>query len=110
MPRKTKKQKIIATYRKKLQLLNNRQNLRTDSQNALLTPTAIPINRKIVIKKPSGLHTSVGEQEQYDTRLKASTLADLKKTLIIAVLVLAFEFLIFYANLKNVQQFLIFHF
>lgn len=101
MPRKTKKQKIIAAYRKKLQLLKNSQDLRTDSQNALTAPAVIPIKPKIVIKKPSGLHTSVGEQGQYDTRLKTSTLTDLKKTLIIAVLVLAFEFLIFYVNLKG---------
>lgn len=108
MPRKTKKQKIIATYRKKLQLLKNRQELPSLAQSA----PAVIITKKIPLLTPikSGLIAPIDGQNQYDILLKTRTLADLKKTLIIAVFVLAFEFLIFYAKLKDIQQFLIFHF
>lgn len=102
MPRKTKKQKIIAAYRKKLQLLKNRQEIHIPSKQIITerTPLLTPIKSVLVV--PVGAQDQpVSQQTGYDMRLKTRTLADLKKTLIIAVLVLAFEFLIFYVNLKG---------
>lgn len=112
MPRKTKKQKIISSYRRKLQQLNHQQKVSLSSHNAPVTPIAdthtpiipptrmkesqdIPMKKKIMPTPAS--HT----QTEYDLRLKTHTSEDLKKTLIITTLVLAFEFLVFYANLKG---------
>ncbi|HLD26341.1 MAG TPA: hypothetical protein VJB63_00065 [Patescibacteria group bacterium] len=87
MPHKTKKQKIISSYRRKLQQLNSRQESSIPIHNTSLIPTT-PI---------PPLHTNT----EYDIHLKAHTHEDLKKTLILTTVVLAFEFLIFYANLKG---------
>ncbi len=108
MPRKTKKQKIISRYRKKLQQMNTGQKNLSLSHNASAMPI-IPIHttptQPTYVSKTHRLKTMPIPPSytptEYDTRLQTHTHEDLKKTLILTTVVLAFEFLIFYANLKG---------
>lgn len=90
MPRKTKKQKIIAAYRQKLAALETGKKILPRAQTIPTVPIRAP-------------HPTISESDiEYEKQLKQTTMKDLKKTLIIGNLLLALEFFIFYANLKGV--------
>lgn len=74
MPRKTKKQKIMAEYRRKLQQLPGTPNIKPKSH----PPTSMDKISLVQFAKK-----------------------DLGKTIIIAGVLVALEFFIFYANLKE---------
>lgn len=106
MPRKTKKQKIIASYRKKLQLIQEQQHRPSRYQTiAISTPPSTQIKQSTqrtqqTTSREKTENKSVSPNA-YDIYLKTRTFTDLKKTLIITLFVLTLEFLVFYANLKG---------
>jgi hypothetical protein len=85
MPKKTKKEKLLASYHKKLRLLENRQTV------------ASPVQAKVVIKEqiPVGdnkIKTEINEPPQY-------FFSDLKKSLLLIVLILGLEVSLYFSGL-----------
>lgn len=89
MPRKTKKEKIIAEYRRKLQRLQPNPVVREKT----VSP---PVDIEPAPARPSPMTS------EYDNKLYRFTLTDMRKTLIITLAILALEFLVFYASLKGI--------
>ena len=85
MPKKTKKEKLLASYHKKLRLLENRQ------------ATDTPVQAKVVIKEQipvmeNKIETVINEPPQY-------FFSDLKKSLLLIVLILGLEVSLYFAKL-----------
>ncbi len=85
MPKKTKKEKLLASYHKKLRLLENRQ------------ATVSPIQAKIVIEEKipiveNKIKTEISEPPKY-------FFSDLKKSLLLIVLILGLEVSLYFAEL-----------
>ena len=91
MPKKTKKQKIMAEYRKKIQTLQIDKNIPIEKKQ-FITEVKNENNNKIKY--------SLSEQDKI---VATHTLSDLKKTLIITSIILLLEFFIFFANLKHIN-------
>lgn len=87
MPKKTRKEKIIAQYRKKLKLLNQ-QNNQSLIENKLLEKK--PEIKKI--EKNNNLNKNNSSDNKYFVN-------DLKKSLIITFLIIALEISLYFANL-----------
>lgn len=97
MPKKTKREKILAEYRKKLKQLQFNQKIITSTTGkSSLQQPATP--RVILPNK-----TVVYQESEYDKLLAKFTIQDLKKTFFISLFILALEFFIFYANLKGIS-------
>jgi hypothetical protein len=103
MPKKTKKQKILAEYRRKLKQLElNAPSPKTD------LPSSQPATPQ-TLSQPSSKPVSLSQEKtsatklEYDKSLFLFTLADLKKTFFVTLFVLALEFLVFYVNLKGIS-------
>lgn len=99
MPKKTKKQKIIAAYRNRLQqlqaskliektIINSKNLTERIEDNEVLTPK---ININYVISSPTG---SDKITSQY-------FFSDLKKSLLIIVFIIALEFVLYFATINN---------
>ncbi len=85
MPKKTKKEKLLASYHKKLRLLENRQTV------------VSPVQAKVVIKEqiPVGenkIKTEINEPPEY-------FFSDLKKSLLLIVLILGLEVSLYFSGL-----------
>ncbi|MFA6533369.1 MAG: hypothetical protein WCT22_05250 [Patescibacteria group bacterium] len=85
MPKKTKKEKLLALYHKKLRLLENRHT------------TVSPVQAKVVFEEQipvieNKIKTAVNEPPQY-------FFSDLKKSLLLIVLILGLEISLYFARL-----------
>jgi phenylalanyl-tRNA synthetase alpha subunit len=97
MPKKTKKQKVLSEYRKKIQEINIQTN---QAQNLKYSPQT-PQN--YIEKKATQPVTYV--LNDYEKQLAKFTFSDLRKTIIISLIILVLEFLIFFANLNHTYIF-----
>lgn len=89
MPKKTKKQKILAEYRRKL----NR--LKSVSSDRL----AVKITSSLKSNPTSSFEEKTSSFLKYDQSLVQFTISDLKRTIFITFFILSLEFLVFYVNL-----------
>ena len=85
MPKKTKKEKLLARYHKKLRLLENRQT----AVSPIQTKDAIDEQIPVVENK---IKTEINEPPQY-------FFSDLKKSLLLIVLILGLEVSLYFAQL-----------
>ncbi len=83
MPKKTKKEKILALYHKKIRLLESKQ-------------TTIPAT---VPTTPSPAPMPIIKQETKISPLNQYFFSDLKKSLILITLIIGLELLFYYAKL-----------
>ncbi|MCS6956798.1 MAG: hypothetical protein NZM02_03080 [Patescibacteria group bacterium] len=90
MPKKTKKEKIIAQYRKKIRLLSfNQENKNNISQNN---------NNKHSIKKETKEIKQI-EKDKDKSFFNKYFLLDLKKSLFLIILIIALEIGLYFAKL-----------
>lgn len=82
MPKKTKKEKLLAFYHKKIRLLENKQTTTT------ITPTALPPAPMPII-----------EQETKNVSINRYFFSDLKKSLILITLIIGLEISLYFAKL-----------
>lgn len=97
MAKKTRKEKIIAQYRRRLQLLE------TKSENKISSPVVDKVDKPIEIKQelPQTIYFSEDDQAT-----KKYFIADFKKSLIIIITVIALEIGLYFATiLMNVNKF-----
>jgi hypothetical protein len=94
MPKKTKREKILAEYRKKLKQLQLNQNIIVTTNNKMETASVTLLPKKTVVYQES----------EYDKLLAKFTIQDLKKTSLVTLFILALEFFIFYVNLKGIMK------
>jgi hypothetical protein len=102
MPKKTKREKILAEYRKKLKQLQSNQNKFTSSVGTNINnieKTPLPQLVKPAVVLPNKV--VVYQESEYDKLLTKFTIQDLTKTFFITLLILALEFFVFYVNLKK---------
>ena len=97
MPKKTKKQKVLSEYRRKLQEINLTQNQPKDVKYSPQAPESF-IEKKT--ERPVAYVLN-----DYEKQLAEFTFADLRKTIIITAIILVLEFLIFFANLNHTYIF-----
>ncbi len=93
MPKKTKKEKIIALYRRKLKLLEVTEQSpsikkQLPSQDILITSTA---------KKES--KTTIDTEKNNENQIASFFLSDLKKSLILTGLVITLEILLYFVRI-----------
>ena len=83
MPKKTKKEKILALYHRKIRLLENKQTITPIIPSTTQSPAPMPIvNQEIKISP-----------------LNQYFFSDLKKSLILITLIIGLELLFYYAKL-----------
>lgn len=85
MPKKTKKEKLLARYHKKLRLLENRQTAASPVKAEVEIKEQIPVIEKRI-------KTEINEPPQY-------FFSDLKKSILLIVLILGLEVSLYFANL-----------
>lgn len=118
MPKKTKKQKIIAQYRKRLkflqtqnasvvspQELNNQQkqpNKSLENSQPKLQPIKLVKNNNALLKLNKEQILRIGGQVEYDSMLSYHTKQDLKKTIFLTLVIFVLEFFVFYVSLKGI--------
>lgn len=103
MPKKTKKEKILAEYRRKLKYLEKNAVVRTNfdkknqSQFEHIGQGKSNVNNDDLVKeqKQSITKSLNSNQNFYDTNLLRNVKSDLKKTFLISLLILGLE-LVFY--------------
>lgn len=98
MPRKTKKQKILSEYRRKLKQL---EELKSSATETSLKQSTYPMS--LTPHQSNYLISSAIEKKpasplDYNQSLVQFTISDLKKTLWLTLLIVGLEFLIFYIN------------
>lgn len=89
MSKKTKKEKIIAAYRRKMKLLE--QKVINEPQEALLTPLTLPV-KKI---------TQNRQQPEEENKIRQYFLKDLKKSFMVIFLIITLEIIIYYASINK---------
>jgi len=104
MSRKTKRQKIMSSYRRKLQKLSHDTSYHTPPHHEQMIA---PSTQKISDTPPpqhSSYDTKYADSDHIETdpTIKNTALHDLKKTGIIITIILLVEFLIYYANLMGI--------
>ncbi len=105
MPKKTKKEKILAEYRRKLKQLYSAQNITTAANIKKTTQqTPLQIQKSSSMPAPILIKESIYQESEYDKSLAKFTIQDLKKTFFISLFILTLEFVIFYANLKGIMK------
>lgn len=97
MPKKTKKQKIMSEYRKKIQKIEA-----TAHRPESIKYSPIEPKDRIVKKVHQPVEYILND---YEKQLAKFTFHDLKKTIFIALIILVLEFLIFFANLNHTYIF-----
>lgn len=98
MPKKTKKEKILSEYRRKLKQIEELKTLATETS---LKQSTYPIS--LTPSSSNYLISSSIEKKplfplDYNQSLVQFTISDLKKTLWVTLLIVGLEFLIFYIN------------
>ena len=93
MPKKTKEQKIIASYRRKLQLLKQQNTI--DHPHPAVSPA-----QQLVI--PQRKETPVILQETAeDSMIKKYFIIDFRKSLLLIAFIIALEILLYFASMKG---------
>lgn len=94
MPKKTKKQKIIAEYHKKIQLLQKQRypNIKTEEK------ISTPIKKEEIIKESIKKELLSTEAEII---IKNFFYQDFKKSFILIATIVALEFFLYFATIKN---------
>jgi len=94
MPKKTREQKIIAQYRNRLKLLEQKQ---TVSQ-----PEAVPESIPTVIKQGLNLEKKpVIDESKEDNRYRKFFVVDFKKSIIVIILIILIELVFYYFGIKK---------
>lgn len=99
MPKKTKRQKIIAQYRKKIKLLET-----SFIPSAISTPKPIdtPSPDKVINKEKPITTEKVKDLEiDKGNLLKGFFMSDFKKSLILSLAIIALEIIFYFATIKN---------
>ncbi len=95
MPKKTRQEKVLAAYRKKLRLL--------EQMNQPLTPEVVSSSAKnAAIEKPS--FVKIEEKPTIDreeTLLKTFFIKDLRKSLLLVGLIIALEIIIYFGTINH---------
>lgn len=93
MAKKTKQEKILAAYRKKLRLLNQS---RSPIESGMTKERETPVPSPVITAK-AGIR--IPEETQEDATLKKYFLVDFKKSFIFIVTIIALEIGIYFARL-----------
>jgi hypothetical protein len=93
MPKKTKRQKIIADYRRKIKLLNI-ASPNFSSENIVANEIVQPVK----IEENVTLNQTIGHEEIV---IRKFFFQDLKKSLLLIGLVITLEFIFYFASIKN---------
>ncbi len=101
MKKRTKQEKIIADYRKKIELIKKiaQQNQLLETFSNRQKKSSIEQKTKTVNKKIESFSLKSGANQK-DDRLPLSFKKDLKKTMIISFFIFALEIGIYYAMIK----------
>jgi len=96
MPKKTKKQKIIAQYRKKIKLLETQS----------VQPHPPTVKKTSVVKEQNPqVNTKVPATETFDKqaadRLAIFFVSDFKKSLLLTLAIITLEILFYFATIRN---------
>ena len=99
MPKKTKKQKIIAQYRKKIKLLETSK-IPTEVKTS--QPIISAPSKKIFEEKPSDkVINQESEINNEDNLLTNYFVTDLKKSIWLSFLIIALEIIFYFATIYN---------
>jgi hypothetical protein len=105
MPKKTKREKILAEYRKKIkqiQQIQLNQDVTTNNKKIPVPATnTVPIGKPITSVITTPQKTLAYQESEYDKLLAKFTSQDLRKTFFITLFIIALEFFIYYVNLKK---------
>lgn len=93
MPKKTKKQKIIADYRRKIKLLTV-TSLSSSPANLITSKTVEPIK----IEQSPKLNQTVDHEE---TVIRKYFFQDLKKSFVLIGLMITLEIIFYFVSIKN---------
>jgi len=83
MPKKTKKEKLLASYHRKIRLLENKQTT---------TPTTVPMT-------PSPAPMPIIKQETKNVSINRYFFSDLKKSLILITLIIGLEISLYFVTM-----------
>lgn len=93
MPKKTKKEKLLARYHKKLRLLENRQTVNPPVQAKIINEVSMP-------PVESKIKTPINEPlTQEHKQLDQYFFSDLKKSLLLITLIIGLEISLYFAKL-----------
>lgn len=92
MPKKTKKEKLLAAYRKQLRQLKENKNLSNSEVPAVEEIKEKPVEKKVDLKKNN-------EQISEDIVLSKYFYMDFRKSLVFIVLIIALEIGLYFAKL-----------
>lgn len=101
MTKKTKKQKIIAQYRRKMKLLSQMVNRQENLLNKQKDSLAEKIDDQKKLTNVSNINQIEKKKEIFDHNLISSFKEDFKKSSFISFFIIALEFLIYFVILKN---------
>ncbi|MBW7960279.1 hypothetical protein B6D29_02195 [Microgenomates bacterium UTCPR1] len=91
MSKKTKKEKILAAYRRKLRLL--------EQNEKPIQPSIMTVERRTNKEEVEASKKPKNVQGISQSLLSKYFFSDLKKSLVLVVLIIALEFLLYFANL-----------
>lgn len=92
MPKKTKKEKLLALYRKKIRLLENKQSTTVPASPIVQSPESKLIENREIKNKTISVPPEKKVINQY-------FFSDLKKSLLLIVLILGLEVSLYFARL-----------
>lgn len=101
MPKKTKKEKIIAKYRRKYRLIKQQIN---HSPNKFKQEKEKPSTPEIIEKKPSLKTPSSDLKINEDSLIKQFFIKDLKKTLLLTGLIISIEVFLYFVNIGYISH------
>ena len=96
MPKKTKKEKIIAGYRRKLKLIQNQNEDKNKPVNHKKTDIKIASSAK---------HVAATNIQPENTISTVYFSKDLKKSIILIISIIALEFFLYFATIKQYLRF-----
>ncbi len=95
MPKKTRKEKIIAYYRRQIKILKQAQ-VGSLSQNLPASPQE---KTEIIPESKESFNIPKTEEKKEEVKLKKFFYEDFKKSLILSSLIIAFELLLFFVKI-----------
>lgn len=94
MPKKTKKEKLLATYRKQLKILKERQSLPVDNKLPVQPTQITPAKIEKVKIEPTNFEVSAEDES-----IVKNFFIDYRKSLIFITLIIALEIGLYFARL-----------
>lgn len=99
MPKKTKQEKIIAEYRKKLKLLQQNS---TNLPKIEIEPINQKIDKKVSISVLPKTPTSIDQKSYLELQAaKSNFVADFKKSLLLIGAIIALELFLYFATINH---------